>query len=142
VVADANGVSTLRESYNHLAPTGRVIVFGFHSNLPMNQDLLSPTEWIRMIWKMMQMPKINPMDLTASNKSLLGFNLSFFVKEVAMLGMLYDQIVSWLEQEKLISPRVVEMNMEEIARAHELIQSGTSVGKIVMMTNVSSELNE
>jgi hypothetical protein len=56
--------------------------------------------------------------------------------------MLYDQIVSWLEQEKLICPRVVEMNMEEIARAHELIQSGTSVGKIVMMTNVSSELNE
>jgi NADPH:quinone reductase-like Zn-dependent oxidoreductase len=140
VVADANGVSTLRESYNHLAPTGRVIVFGFHSNLPMNQDLLSPMEWIRMIWKMIQMPKINPMDLTASNKSMLGFNLSFFVKEVEMLGMLYDQIVSWLEQEKLICPRVEEMNMEEIARAHELIQSGTSVGKIVMMTNVSSEL--
>jgi NADPH:quinone reductase-like Zn-dependent oxidoreductase len=142
VVADANGVSTLQESYNHLAPTGRVIVFGFHSNLPMNQDLLSPMEWIRMIWKMMQMPKINPMDLTASNKSLLGFNLSFFVKELEMMNMLYDQIISWLEQGKLICPRVVEMNMEEIARAHELIQSGTSVGKIVMMTNVYSGLNE
>ena len=34
VSADANGVSTLKQSFNHLAQTGRLIVYGFHSMLP------------------------------------------------------------------------------------------------------------
>ena len=32
--ADANGVSTLKQSFAHLAPTGRLVVYGFHSMLP------------------------------------------------------------------------------------------------------------
>ena len=134
VVADANGVSTLQESYNHLAPTGRLIVFGFHSNLPMGNDMLHPLEWLRMIQKMSRLPKFNPMRLTATNKSLLGFNLSFFVEEVEMLGILYDQITAWFEAGQLQCPRVVEMDLGEVAAAHDLIQSGTSVGKIVIRT--------
>jgi NADPH:quinone reductase-like Zn-dependent oxidoreductase len=136
VVADANGVSTLQDSYDHLAPTGRLIVFGFHSNLPMGNDMLSPVEWLRMIQKMTQMPKFNPMGLTASNKSIMGFNLSFFVEEIEMLGILYDQISEWFDAGELQCPRVLAMDMTEIAAAHELIQSGKSVGKIVIQTKV------
>jgi NADPH:quinone reductase-like Zn-dependent oxidoreductase len=139
VVADANGVSTLGDSYEHLAPTGRLIVFGFHSNLPMGNDMLSPVEWLRMIQKMSQMPKFNPMGLTASNKSLMGFNLSFFVEEIEMLGILYDQISEWFEAGALQCPRVVAMDMTEVAAAHELIQSGKSVGKIVIHTKAVDE---
>lgn len=134
VIADANGVSTLQDSYNHLAPTGRLIVFGFHSNLPMGNDMLHPLEWIGMIQKMIQMPKFNPMGLTTGNKSLMGFNLSFFVEEIEMLGILYDQISKWFQAGELQCPRLVEMDMSEIAVAHELIQSGKSVGKIVILT--------
>jgi NADPH:quinone reductase-like Zn-dependent oxidoreductase len=136
VVADANGVSTIGDSFEHLQPTGRLVVFGFHSNLPMGNDMLHPMEWVRMVIKMAKMPKFDPMDMVSSNKSVLGFNLSFFVKEIEMLGMLYDQIGSWLEQGKLKCPRIVEMDMSEIAAAHDLIQSGASVGKIVMQTSV------
>lgn len=132
VIADANGVSTLQDSYDHLAPTGRLIVFGFHSNLPLGNDILHPMEWLRMIHKMIQMPKFNPMSLTTGNKSIMGFNLSFFVDEIPLLGALYDQISQWFEAGELHCPRIVEMDMTEIAKAHELIQSGTSVGKIVM----------
>jgi NADPH:quinone reductase-like Zn-dependent oxidoreductase len=139
VVADANGVSTLQESFQHLTPTGRLIVFGFHSNLPMGQDMLSPMEWLRMIVKSSKMPKFDAMEFVKSNRSLLGFNLSFFVAQIDMLGQLYDQVGSWLEQGKLQCPRVVEMDMSEIAAAHELIQSGKSIGKIVMQTNIKVE---
>lgn len=134
VVADANGVSTLQDSFDHLAPTGRLIIFGFHSNLPMGNDMLDPFEWIRMIQKMGRMPKFDPMKLTTSNKSVLGFNLSFFVDEIEMLGTLYDKITEWVQNGDLQCPRVIEMDMNEIAEAHALIQSGKSVGKIVMMT--------
>jgi NADPH:quinone reductase-like Zn-dependent oxidoreductase len=132
IITDANGVSTLQQSFHHLAPTGRLIVFGFHSNLPMGQDMLHPMEWIRMILKMTKMPKFDAMDFVTSNKSLLGFNLSFFVDEVEMLSKIYDQIDQWLREGNLKAPRVTAMPMKNIGEAHALIQSGKSVGKIVM----------
>lgn len=131
-IMDANGVSTLQQSYDHLAPTGRLIVFGFHSNLPMGKAALDPSQWIRMARKASAMPKFDAMDLCTSNKSVLGFNLSFFADEAEVVSSLFDQVCKWLDEEKLRVPKVVEMEMERIAEAHELIQSGKSVGKIVM----------
>jgi len=137
IVADPNGVSTLKESYQHLGPTGRLIVFGFHSNLPMGQDMLHPLNWVRMIIKMLRMPQFDAMDLVESNKSVLGFNLSFFVDQVDMLTCLYDQIETWFQNGHLRCPRVVEMKMEDVQDAHALIQSGKSIGKIVIQTNTT-----
>ena len=133
-IMDANGVSTLQGSYDHLAPTGRLIVFGFHSNLPMGRAALSPLEWIRMARKMAAMPKFDPMDLTVSNKSVMGFNLSFFANETELVTELFDQICAWLEKGILECPRVVEMDMQDIGEAHNLIMSGKSVGKFVIRT--------
>ena len=133
-IMDANGVSTLQQSYDHLAPTGRLVVFGFHSNLPLGRDMLSPMEWIRMAKKQNEMPKFDPMDLTVENKSVLGFNLSFFAGEQEIVSTLFDQICSWLKDGALRCPRVVTMKMSQIAEAHSLIQSGSSIGKIVIET--------
>ena len=134
MICDANGVSTLHQSYMHLAPTGRLIVFGFHTNLPMGNDMLSPVEWLRMAVKMATLPKFDAMDLTTSNKSVLGFNLSFFTEEIDLMGELYDQIGTWISEGKLECPRIVEMDLETVDDAHELIQSGKSVGKIIINT--------
>jgi NADPH:quinone reductase-like Zn-dependent oxidoreductase len=131
-IMDANGVSTLQQSYDHLAPTGRLIVFGFHSNLPMGRDCLNPWEWIKMARKMKYMPVFDPMHLTVENKAVLGFNLSFFADEERLVGALFDQICDWLEEGLLQCPSIVRLDMNEIGKAHELIQSGTSVGKIVI----------
>ena len=64
-ILDANGVSTLRDSYDHLAPTGRLVVFGFHSNLPMGRAALSPLQWIGMGRRMSAMPSFTPPMTTA-----------------------------------------------------------------------------
>ena len=132
-IMDANGVSTLQNSYNHLAATGRLVIFGFHSNLPMGRDMLSPFEWIRMARKMGSMPAFDPMDLVVDNKSVLGFNLSFFADEKEVVSSLFDQICVWLEDGKLKCPIVsIFDSMDEIGKAHALIQSGRSIGKIVV----------
>lgn len=133
-IMDANGVSTLQGSYNHLAPSGRLIIYGFHSNLPVGKAMLSPKEWIGMAKKAATMPKFDPMDLTVSNKSILSFNLSFFADETEVLTKFFDQICTWFEQDKLHCPRVVDMLMTQVVEGHELIQSGKSVGKIVLCT--------
>jgi NADPH:quinone reductase-like Zn-dependent oxidoreductase len=133
-IMDANGVSTLQQSYNHLAPTGRLVIFGFHSNLPVGADMLSPMEWIRMAKKMSTMPKFDPMDLVVENKSVLGFNLSFFAAEKDLVSSLFDQVCDWLKIGALKCPRVVTMDIAQIGEAHSLIQSGSSIGKIVINT--------
>jgi NADPH:quinone reductase-like Zn-dependent oxidoreductase len=133
IIADPNGVSTLQDSFDHLCPTGRLVAFGFHSNLPMGRDSLNPMEWIRMIRKAAQMPAFDPMELVTSNKSVMGFNLSFFVNEIEMLDILYEQIERWLVSGDLRYPRVTEMPMDDIGEAHQLIQSGKTVGKLVMI---------
>lgn len=133
-IMDANGVSTLQHSYDHLAQTGRLVVFGFHSNLPLGRDMLSPIEWIRMGKKMNAMPKFDAMDLVVDNKAVLGFNLSFFANETVLVSNLFDQICEWLDNGVLICPRIVTMDMSNIGDAHTLIQSGGSIGKIVITT--------
>mmetsp|Transcript_32570 Transcript_32570/g.53863 ORF Transcript_32570/g.53863 Transcript_32570/m.53863 type:complete len:100 (-) Transcript_32570:35-334(-) len=88
---------------------------------------------------MASMPQFDAMDLVVSNKAVLGFNLSFFAQERELVSMLFDQVCTWIESgndehgEKLTCPQVVEMEgMERIGKAHDLIMSGQSVGKIVI----------
>mmetsp|Transcript_20943 Transcript_20943/g.57945 ORF Transcript_20943/g.57945 Transcript_20943/m.57945 type:complete len:134 (-) Transcript_20943:147-548(-) len=131
---ESNGVSTISKSYQHLAIAGRMIVYGFHTNLPIGRDMLSPLEWLRMSSKMSQMPKFDAMEMGSQNKSVLAFNLSFFAHEREVLSDLFDQICQWLKDGKLACPRVTTFPMEQIADAHEFIQSGKSIGKIVMTT--------
>lgn len=138
-IMDSSGVATIAKSYEHLAPTGRLIVFGFHTNLPLGNDSLSPFDWIYMGLKMRRMPKFDPMEMGSSNKAVLAFNLSFFSTERTMLSNLFTQILQWLEEGKLQCPRVLEMPMEHVCEAHALIQSGTTVGKIVLTTSTDAE---
>jgi len=134
-VMDANGV-TLQESYDNLCPTGRLIVYGFHSNLPLGKDMLAPKQWYQMVKNLGKVPKIDPMDLTVSNKCVMGFNLSFFSEEKEVCSMYFDQIYEWLESKQLKCPKIAEFEkMEDIGKAHQLIQSGKSIGKIVVHTN-------
>jgi synaptic vesicle membrane protein VAT-1 len=133
-IMDPNGVDTLRQSYRHLAMMGRLVVFGFHTNLPLGKDMLNPWEWIQMAFKMRNMPTLDVMDLVQSNKSVLGFNLSFLATERVALAALLDQVLEWLSSGLLECPRIVEMEMRRVAEAHQHIQSGRSVGKIVLTT--------
>lgn len=134
-IMDPNGIDTIQQSYQHLTPGGRLIVYGFHTNLPLGRDLLSPIQWIKMGLKMNRMPNIDFMDMVNQNKSILAFNLSFFTNECKLLSELFTQIVLWLQEKKLVLPSISEMSMDYVAQAHHSIQSGTTIGKLVISTN-------
>ena len=132
-VFDANGIETLGESYNHLDQNGHLVIYGFHSNLPKGTSYLSPLTWIAMIKDVITMPKYEPMELVLTSKSVSGFNLSFFSEESRLIEHYMQQILLWLETDKLrISDNITLFKMNEVRLSHQLIQSGTSVGKIVI----------
>ena len=160
-VMESNGIATLRQSYEHLAMTGRLIVYGFHTNLPMGKDMLSPMECksasfgataiverhfyihslisvrqqtgIRMAMKQQSMPKFDAMEMGSENKAILAFNLSFFSEEQEMFADFFEAVLDWIRQRKLECPRITEFEgLDKTTEAHELIQSGQSVGKLII----------
>ena len=135
---DANGVSTLAATYGHLARCGRLVTYGFHSNLPMGAHRLNPLQWASMIFKMARMPRFDPMDMVLQSKAVLGFNLSFFASELGIIEAYMAQLEDWIREGAIEAPAVTVMPMEDIAEAHTLIQSGSSVGKIVLSCDAAS----
>ena len=139
-IFDANGVDTLSDSYENLSRCGRLVTYGFHSNLPKASSLLSPFEWMRMVYRLVAMPKFDPMSLVLDSKAVLGFNLSFFADEHELVRRYFEQIYEWVEEGKISIPACTVCDMKDIGRAHELIQTGSTVGKIVMRVSLNAGL--
>lgn len=129
-IFDANGVSTLRQSYRHLAPTGRLIVYGFHSMIPRGGRRLS---WLRLLWDWLRTPRFDPLDLTDKNRSVMGFNLSYLFDHAALLRRSVDTLRMWAADGTLVPPQTTMYPLLRVADAHRDLESGQTVGKLVLI---------
>jgi NADPH:quinone reductase-like Zn-dependent oxidoreductase len=129
VVLDANGVTTLGQSYRHLAPIGRLVVYGFHSMLPRRGGVPGK---LRLAWDYWRTPRFSPFSLTTRNRSVLGFNLSFLFDRQALMQSGLRQLLQWLEGGRLAPPRLTVYPFERVADAHRDLESGRTVGKLVL----------
>jgi synaptic vesicle membrane protein VAT-1 len=130
VVVDANGSETLRESYAHLRPTGRVIVYGFHSLLGRGSDRLNP---FRALLGLLRVPRFNPFQMVEKNTGVLAFNLSYLFDELPIFREALGELFGALTRGELRLPSVMEVAFDDVARAHELLHSGTTVGKVALV---------
>lgn len=130
IVLDANGVDTLRGSYAHLRPTGRLVVYGFHGMLPRKSGR---PDWFKLARDYVRMPRFSPLKLTGDNKSVLAFNLSYLFDRTDLLTEGMDTLLDWLAAGKLRAPPVTKFPLARVADAHRAIESGTTVGKLVLM---------
>ena len=129
VILDANGVNTLGDSYKHLGPTGKLIVYGFHTMLPKGSDKINI---FKLVWNFIRTPRFSAINLTSDNKSVLGFNLSFLFDKKELLSEAMTKLLELYEQGEIQAHSVTTYPFTEIAKAHELIESGQSVGKIAI----------
>ena len=129
IILDANGVATLRQSYRHLAPVGKLVVYGFHSMLPRRGGV---PHKLRLAWDYLRTPRFSPFDLTTHNRSVLGFNLSFLFDQTTTLQQGLQQLLDWLEEKKLQTPGVTSYPFESVAQAHRDLESGQTTGKLVL----------
>jgi len=132
VVLDANGVETLRQSYAHLAPTGRLIVYGAHTMLRRGKDKPS---WPKLAIDFLRTPWFHPLVLTNENRGVLGFNLSYLFDEVSMLALALDALLPWIADGRLPSPPITTFPFEAVADAHAALESGRTVGKVALVVS-------
>ncbi|MDF1562429.1 MAG: medium chain dehydrogenase/reductase family protein [Deltaproteobacteria bacterium] len=129
VICDANGIETLGASYAHLRPTGRLVVYGFHTMLPKGK---AKPSWPKLAADWLRTPRFNPLDLTTENKSVLAFNLSFLFDRLDLAELALGDLIGWLEAGEIRPPPVTTYPFEEVARAHADLESGRTTGKLVL----------
>lgn len=127
---DANGVSTLKESYKHLAPCGKLMAYGAHSLFPKSGGRVN---YLKLIKDFLRSPRFNPLDMTSENKSIITFNLSFLFGRMDLFQEGMGDILKWLEEGSLKPPLVSTYPLSEVARAHADIESGKTVGKLILL---------
>lgn len=130
LVLDANGVSTLGASYKHLRRAGKLVVYGFHSMMPKTGG---KPNWPKLAIDYVRTPRFNPLDMTNNSHSVLAFNLSYLFDRVELLREAMDQIVDWIETKKIAPPSVTTYPLADVARAHADIESGRTIGKLVLV---------
>ncbi|XP_032230482.2 synaptic vesicle membrane protein VAT-1 homolog [Nematostella vectensis] len=138
-VFDANGVATLKQSYAHLAPGGKLVIYGFHTMLPRSSDgssgSLNVFSWLKMAWNYIWTPGFNPLEMTTANKSIMAFNLSFMFDQIELLAGAMKQIIGWVEEGQLKVARVSSYPLKQVAMAHRDLESAQTVGKLVLTMN-------
>ena len=129
IILDANGISTLSQSYQHLRPTGRLITYGFASMLPRGGGRLSR---VKLAWAYLRTPRFNPIDMTTTNRSVMGFNLSYLFDRRDLLESAVGRIFGWWREGRIRTPEVTTLPLERAADAHRALESGTTTGKLVL----------
>ena len=71
--------------------------------------------------------------LTNDNKSVLAFNLSYLFDRGDLLEEGVRTLAGWLERDLLRPLPVTEYPLARVADAHRDIESGRTVGKLVLV---------
>ena len=129
VVFDGNGPATLNESYRHLAPSGKLVSYGFHSMLSVRWGLAN---YFKLIWQYFRVPRFNPLNMTRDNKSLIAFNLSYLFQRTELLEESMQDLIKWVEEGKIKAPPLQRFAFEQVSEAHQTLESGATVGKLIL----------
>ncbi len=129
LICDANGRATLADSYAHLRRSGKLVIYGFHSMIPRKGG---KPNWLKLGVDFLRTPRFNPFELTNKSISILAFNLSYLFDRLDILEEAMTRIAGWLAEGKIHPPPVKSYPFDEVARAHRDIESGQTVGKLVL----------
>lgn len=129
IILDANGASTLKGSYDHLAPTGRLLIYGFASMFSHS----GRKNILKLLWYYLKTPRFNPFDLTGANKTISGFNLIYLFDKVNLFRDIMQSLLSYDTEGQLPLAPITTFPFEDVVSAHKAIESGRSVGKLVLV---------
>jgi NADPH:quinone reductase-like Zn-dependent oxidoreductase len=132
VILDGNGTSTLKEGLDHLGPTGKMISYGFHSVFSKG----GKTNPVKLLYNYLRIPKFNPISPKNLNKSIATFNLSYLFGRNDILQKSMRELLKLIEGNKIMMPQVTVYPFDKVADAHRDLQSGNTIGKLVLHNKI------
>jgi NADPH:quinone reductase-like Zn-dependent oxidoreductase len=130
IICDANGVATLKDSYNHVRTPGKLVVYGFHTMMPKSGG---KPNWLKLVSGFLRTPRFSPLDMTQNSKSVLAFNLSYMFEEQWLLDEAMTHIGDLLAKGTITAAPVTTYPLDNVADAHRDLESGTTVGKLILV---------
>ncbi len=130
IILDANGPETLSQSYRHLNPGGKLVVYGFHSMLTKGRG---KPNWLKIFWDYLRTPRFNPLTMTIDNHSVLAFNLSYLFDKLDFFQEGMQRLLGWLEEGKIVLPPIQTFPFDKVREAHKALESGQTIGKLVLV---------
>jgi len=130
LILDANGASTLRASYAHLKPGGRLLIYGFASMFSHT----GKKNYLKLIWYYFKTPRFNPFDLTGTNRTISGFNLIYLFEKKTFFREIMEALLRLDKEGRVPEMPVKTYTFEDVAAAHKALESGKTVGKLVLLT--------
>lgn len=125
-VFDPVGGKSVKKDYRLIGAGGRVFSFGVSS---MNQTK-SIFGKLQVLW---QFGMYHPLQLLSSSKGIVGINMLKIAEEKPSKIAKAMKAVIQMTEENILNPHVGgEYHVDEIALAHEFLESRKSMGKIVL----------
>jgi NADPH:quinone reductase-like Zn-dependent oxidoreductase len=129
VVLDPIGGRSFAESYQLLAPLGRLVLYGVSSIASGER---------RSVWRalttLVRMPRFKPLSLMNRNRGVFGLNLGHLWDERRQLAEAMTLVLREVSAGRL-SPVVARtFPLDRAADAHRFIQSRSNIGKVVLTT--------
>ncbi|NIP84124.1 MAG: zinc-binding dehydrogenase [Planctomycetales bacterium] len=125
---DAVGGASFAQSYQCLAPLGRLFVYGVSSMVPGPRR-----SWTAILKSLLQMPKFKPLDLLAKNRGVMGISLGQLGPQGALLGPLLREIVGHAQRGVFDPVVAATFPLTAAAEAHRYLQDRQNVGKVLLV---------
>jgi synaptic vesicle membrane protein VAT-1 len=128
LVLDARGGRSWRDSYDCLAPTGRLAVFGLAT-------AVGGSRWLGTARALLGVPwfRFNPLKLMNDNRGVFGVNVGHLWDQHEMIRDWMRQILEWQAQGKIVPVVDRSFSFAEAAAAHRHIESRRNIGKVVLV---------
>jgi NADPH:quinone reductase-like Zn-dependent oxidoreductase len=125
---DARGGRSWRDSYDCLAPTGRLAAFGLAT-------AVGGSRWLGTTRALLGVPwfRFNPLKLMNDNRGVFGVNVGHLWDQDEMIRDWMRQILEWQAQGKIVPVVDRSFSFAEAAAAHRHIESRRNIGKVVLV---------
>lgn len=125
LVMEPTGGQVQKDSFSLLLPEGRMIVYGSAHFA----DTSARPNKIKLLWKFLKRPKLDPQAMIAENKGVLAFNLIWLYEQT-------EKMISLLEKLSALNLGKAHIGetftFDELPDAVAALQSGRTVGKVVV----------
>jgi NADPH:quinone reductase-like Zn-dependent oxidoreductase len=127
IIMECIGGRILKQGWKAMAPMGRMIAYGSASFTSHG----SSPNYLKLYWKYLRRPKIDPLRLPTQNKSLMGSNLIYLYEQTDLMHEMLKGLIA-LELKPQHVGHVFEF--DKMHDAIRIFQKGESVGKVVVRT--------
>jgi NADPH:quinone reductase-like Zn-dependent oxidoreductase len=130
IILDPVGGESWAKGLRSLAPTGRLVVFGFSAAATGKKP--NPLSALRNALKVPWL-KFNPVALMNGNKAVIGVNVGHLWGEAEMVQGWMRQLVAWAEEGRIHPTVDHEFKFDDAPKAHHHIQDRKNLGKVVLV---------